>query len=352
MNLISLASRIRALERRMIGLNLVAVGATGAIALSAFLLLVNGTPRAGSSPVGPGQSIADMEVAITVDDIPLTGSLIPGMSRMDIATRLLQALKQNDVKQAYGFVNGWNDEDLPDGTEILRHWLRAGYPLGNHTFSHTNLDDVSVQAYVADIEKVDDLLATLTPVSPLIRNRRVFRYPFLEEGNTLEKRDAVRRYLKRKGYVIAETTIINDDWAWTEAYVRCVQQGKTKSAESLREHATDYAERQLYEAKLFAEQLLGRDIKQILVIHDNVFEAVTLNKVLEDLRRKGVRFVTLDEALSDPVYRVNPNVANEDFATLLHQIARSRNMDAARFESGSQVMKELAGTCAQSPAKK
>ena len=37
--------------------------------------------------------------------------------------------------------------------------------------------------------------------------------PFLHEGETLEKREAVRRYLAEHRYAIAEVTIDAHDWA-------------------------------------------------------------------------------------------------------------------------------------------
>ena len=51
---------------------------------------------------------------------------------------------------------------------------------------------------------------------------RVFRYPYLREGDTLQKRRAVRRWLAAQGYQIARVTVYFDDWAWNDAYARCV----------------------------------------------------------------------------------------------------------------------------------
>ena len=43
---------------------------------------------------------------------------------------------------------------------------------------------------------------------------RWLRYPYLREGDTLEKRRAVRHALGERGYRIAQVTMSFDDWAY------------------------------------------------------------------------------------------------------------------------------------------
>lgn len=155
---------------------------------SAFAFAGSGVPET-KQPLGPAK------IAITVDDIPEHGDLTQGFTRMDIARAVLKALKENDVKQAYGFMNGYFIHYDPTEIDIPEAWLHAGYPLGNHTYEHTDLDKVTAKAYIADIEKLNRLLQTLGPASPRIEHRYVFRHPYLREGDSLEKRDAVRNYL-------------------------------------------------------------------------------------------------------------------------------------------------------------
>ena len=119
----------------------------------------------------------------------------------------------------------------------------------------------------------------------------------------------MRDYLRRHGYVIAEVTIDFHDWAWIDAYVRCVSQKDTKSVAWLRNHILDSAERHLRDSKTTAKLLFGRDITHVMLIHDGVFEAIILNTILRAFQQNGVEFVTLREALADPVYKINPNVA-------------------------------------------
>ena len=271
---------------------------------------------------------------------------------MDIVRGVLSALKNNGIAQAYGFANGRDIAIEPGLTEILKYWLKAGYPLGNHSYNHTDLNKVTVQVYISDIEKMDRLLQTLSNVSDLIGRRRVYRYPFLDEGNTLEKRDAVRAYLFKKDYKIAEVTIDYSDWAWNGAYSRCTSQQDQKSLAWLKAHFVDGAERSLRSSKAIAQLLFGRDIAQILLVHDSAYNAIMLDTVLRELHRQGVKFITVDEALADPVYKMNPNFAYKIGLTFLEQVAASRGVDITELADTPYTIDGLNEICSEQPAPK
>jgi peptidoglycan-N-acetylglucosamine deacetylase len=297
------------------------------ILVVAFALV--GTASAGSDSPGSDRQPGPLKVAITVDDIPEHGDLPAGISREDVSRDLLKVFRQNGIEHVYGFTNGTFMDDAPGEIGILKQWLLAGYPLGNHTYTHPNLDDVTARSYIANIARQDRLLQTLSTFSPLIQQRHMFRYPFLDEGNTLAKRDAVRAYLAGNGYRVAEVTLDYDDWAWTDAYARCVGKHDDKTIEWLKDHVVDSADRHLRDSTANAKKLFQRDIPQILLIHIALFNTITLDKVLKDWRAQGVQFVSLDEALSDPVYAINPNLAYAGGRSFLEQIAEARKIQLA-----------------------
>jgi len=264
-------------------------------------------------------------IAVTVDDLPGPSSVpLAGASKRKIAREILKALKDNGVPQAYGFANGLPMERDHHAIDVLKDWLEAGYPIGNHTYSHLDLNKVTPQAYIADIEKLDKLLATLAPVSSPIAQRRVFRYPYLDEGDTLAKRDEIRSYLAKNGYRIAEVTIDYFDWAWNAAYDRCEAQHDAKSIEWLREHVADSADSQLHRSRSLARYLFGRNVPQILLLHFGAFEALTLDATLKHLRQQGVKLISVDEALNDPAYCINPDFASPHGMGFLTQVESAR----------------------------
>jgi peptidoglycan/xylan/chitin deacetylase (PgdA/CDA1 family) len=296
----------------------------------------------------PEQSLGPARMAVTVDDLPAHGELLPGISRADIARGVLRALKNNGIRQAYAFANGTDIADEPGLIEVPKMWLRAGYPVGNHTYSHRNINDGTAQGYIEDIAKMDRLLQTLAPVSPLAERRRVFRYPFLDEGSTIDRREAVRKYLLDNQYKIAQVTIDYNDWAWNDAYVRCVMQHDQDSIAWLKAHVVEEAERQVRMSDALARLLFGRDIAHILLLHVGAFDAVMLDTILKGFRARGVTFITLDEALTDPVYQIDPKHLYEGGRGFLEQMIEARDVDTGGVSRETPyTVERLGGVCKQ-----
>jgi peptidoglycan/xylan/chitin deacetylase (PgdA/CDA1 family) len=295
----------------------------------------------------PVTSLKGVKVAITVDDVPAHGDPFPGIDRDAISRGILAALANNRVQGAWGFTNEvWDANELA----IFEEWLSAGYPLGNHTHSHYDLNQVSTRTFTADIARQDRLLASLAKFSPLIAKRKMFRYPWLDEGSSLARRNQIRRYLFSKGYRVAEVTIDYSDWSWTDAYARCRTQNDQKSIEWLLGHVDDAAHRYLSRSVEMARRLFNRDVNQILLVHIGAFDALTLDGILRDWRSKGVEFIPLEEALADPIYQINPDIAYKGGMTFLMQMARARNLDTRPFLDSTYTTEVLSKVCADSTA--
>lgn len=286
-----------------------------------------GAARAGSALRSTAPAAAPIRVAVTIDDIPDHGDLVPGFTRADISQNIIKALKDNDIAGAYGFTNGTFIDDYPKEVDILKEWLAAGYPLGNHTYDHLDLTKVSAREFIRNIARQDRLLGDLSAFSPLIAERRVFRFPYLDEGNTLAKRNAVRAYLKKHGYQIAQVTTDYFDWAWTDAFTRCTRQHNSAQVDWLKKNIVISADRHLQGSHAISMRLFNRDIPQILLVHVGVFDAIMLDEIFKHWRSEGVKFISLNEALADPAYAINPNVVYDDGRDFLAQIAMSRKVD-------------------------
>jgi len=259
--------------------------------------------------VTTGQSFASatppIEIAITIDDLPSHGPLPKGESRLDIAKKMLQILKRHKVGEVFGFINAEKSEKEPETFGVLKEWIANGYPLGNHTFSHLSLNEVSAADFLENIDKNEPVLRALS----LNGNYKWFRYPFLHEGNTLEKRNSIREHLAKTGYKIAQVTIDFEDWMWNAPYVRCQEKGDKGKIEWLKQVYLQSALNQLERSAALSNILFHRPIKHILLLHIGAFDAVMLDKLLSEFEKKGVRFISLAAANEDRAYRIDSRMA-------------------------------------------
>lgn len=263
-----------------------------------------------------------IQVAIPVDDLPRRGDDLPGVTRLSIHERMLAAYANHKTPPIYGFVNGRPLETYPNDLAALVAWTKAGYPLGNHTYSHPMLGKVTAGDFLADLDQNEALLKELMGDSAAAtRAWKVFRYPILFEGTDPAQRAIVRAAIDHRGYRVAEVTIDFFDWAYNAAYVRCMQKADEPAIAALRRSYLDQAAWALDWADAVARDITGRRAKHILLMHAGAFSALMLDEMLTLYETKGVRFISLDDALSDPIFaaELSPTAHQGNF---LHQIRK------------------------------
>ncbi len=253
------------------------------------------------------------KVAITFDDLPVNGTLPPGVTQTQIARDTLAVLKKHHVPPAYGFINAKKLEGNPDGAEALKLWASAE-PVGNHTYSHMDLNVNPAEAFEREIEENEPALELLARQDA---NWHWLRYPYLREGDTLEKRRAVRAYLQAHHYRVAQVTLDWEDYMWNSAYARCTAKNDAKSIAWLRDSYLKTASAYLDLDRELARMVYGHDINHVLLLHLGAFSSTILPDALDLLKKKGFKLVTLEEAESDPVYDGDPDVGSEGGGTLL-----------------------------------
>ena len=278
------------------------------------------TPLSWLPPLPP--AAAQTELAVTIDDLPTHGEAPPGMTRLEVAERLIRSLQRRGIQGVYGFMNGHQVRAHPERLEILEAWAAAGFRLANHTYSHLNLDSVNAERFIEDIEANESLLTMLArgPAAKL------FRYPYLREGNTLEKRDTVRRWLAAHNYRVAPVTVYFEDWAWNDPYARCRSRDDRPAIAWLKESFLQAAADRLAWSDVAARRIFGRPIRHILLLHIGAFDAVILDELLEAYAAAGVRVISLEDALRDPAYAEDPKLASGEELTFLQQLGRARRL--------------------------
>jgi peptidoglycan-N-acetylglucosamine deacetylase len=279
------------------------------------------------------------KVAITFDDLPLNGLLPPGVTRVDIARDTLAVLKARHVPPAYGFINAKKLEGEPDGAEALQLWA-AAEPVGNHTYSHLDLNANPAEAFEREIDENEPALELLTAKDA---DWHWLRYPFLREGDTLEKRRAVREYVKAHHYRIAQVTLDWEDYMWNTAYARCVAKNDARSIAWLKSSYLQTASAYLDLGREMAKLVYGHDINHVLLLHLGAFSSTILPDALDLLEKKGFTLVTLQEAESDPAYESDPDAGSKYGGTLLDQWMDARQI---KYPPGTEKpYKEVQGIC-------
>jgi len=270
-------------------------------------------------PPSPAQERPDRRIAITVDDLPY----VAGSERLSAAARvadgMLAALRSRRAP-AVGFVTSKRvlvDGQVDARLDLLRRWRDAGVELANHSFSHLSFQSMPPQLYRDDVLE-GDLVPRLL-LGEVGREPRWYRHPFNHTGPSRAEKEGFEAFMAARGYRIAPFTVEHADYVFNRLYVEAM--GKGDSAAMTRLGRAYLA--QLDTALAFAEKLswenFGRGIPQILLIHANDINADYLDAMLQRLARRGYRFVTLDEAVSDRAYATRDEYVGPTGISWLHR---------------------------------
>jgi peptidoglycan-N-acetylglucosamine deacetylase len=266
-----------------------------------------------TSVAGAADKPAKLKVALTFDDLPINGGVPLGSKMSDFARDTVKVLKKHRIPPSYGFINANKLERNPDGALALKIWVDAGHPLANHTYNHLDLIKHSVEEYQREIVRNEVALQLLMSPDSKVGKRhdwRWFRYPYLHEGDTLEKRRAMRAFLANNGYRIAQTTLDFGDYYWNSAHARCVMKKDEGAIRWLRESYVTAARDLMRHQVGLSRLVFGRDIHHVLLLHLGSFSSHALPDLFELLEDEGFEIVTLEEAQKDSAYDYDPDVAD------------------------------------------
>jgi peptidoglycan/xylan/chitin deacetylase (PgdA/CDA1 family) len=254
---------------------------------------------------------AERAVAVTFDDLPAASAGVVASdvaSLRDVTQRLLAAVRKHGVP-AVGFVNeeklfvdGVRPDDVERRTDLLRMWLDAGLELGNHSYSHRDLNRMPLEEFEADVIRGEKVTRGLLEA----RGRRLqyFRHPFLHVGLDLRERRAFEAFLTAHGYVVAPVTVDNDDFIYAAVYADALRRGDRAATVRIGDDYLRYMDEVFSFFEDVSRRLTGHDIRQVLLLHANTLNADRFGALAEVLVRRGYRFVTLAEALEDDAYRL------------------------------------------------
>jgi peptidoglycan/xylan/chitin deacetylase (PgdA/CDA1 family) len=298
--------------------------ATGVLALIA---------AAAQPPANP-----DRRIAVTMDDLPIVTSSPDEQIRAGFVADLVAAIQRQQLPVT-GFVNEGklkiDGKDSPQRVGYLKLWLSAGLELGNHTFSHMDLHQASVEAFERDVLEGEIITRALQPAAG--NRRRYFRHPYLHTGMSKEIRDRVEAFLSKHGYSIAPVTIDNADYVFAAAYDRAGLQQDHQTQRRIMEAYLKYMDAVFGYYQKQSLAIVGREIAHTLLLHANALNSRALDSLAIMLRGRGYRFVPLGEALEDPVYRMPDTYYGPGGISWLHRWAMTKGMAASVFAGEPSV---------------
>jgi len=250
-----------------------------------------------TAPKSSANNSTRPQLALTLDDPTLSfGSVVRWQ---EANSHILKAISDKGVRAAL-FVCGMRVDEA-DGAKLLSAWDQAGHLICNHSYSHKFYGaQTSYADYAVDFLKNEKVIA------PYHNRTALFRYPFLKEGDTADKRDRFRALLKERGYRVGHVTIDASDWYVSQRYLdQLSKKPKTPIAPY-----RDYLIAHLLDRAAFYRQLaldvLARDIRHTLLMHFNPLNAVVLPEVMNAFETAGWQWIDASLAFEDAVFRSQP----------------------------------------------
>ncbi|MDY7396920.1 polysaccharide deacetylase family protein [Aureibaculum sp. 2210JD6-5] len=261
---------------------------------------------------------AQPKVSFTFDD----GSKAdrPGYTFEEWNKMLLDNLEDANLKAVF-FVTGRNKTDTK-GKFLLKSWSDRGHKIANHTYTHPNYNNeaVSFDDFSKEIIKTDAIIKKYNNYIKL------FRFPYLKEGNTQAKIDSIRKFLIAQDYKNGYVTIDASDWYVDSRLVERLKENPDADIEGFKEYYVNHLfEKSEYYEKL-SYQLTGRHIKHTLLLHHNLAAALFLDDLIAHFKEKGWELLDADDAFKDPIFDKTPKSAGE---SLIWSLAK----DSGKFEN-------------------
>jgi peptidoglycan-N-acetylglucosamine deacetylase len=254
----------------------------------------------------------DRQVAITIDDLPGgMANRLPATDVTAMTAKLLGTLRDQKVP-VVGFVNEkklYMPGEVDERIKALQMWLDYGFELGNHTFSHASLNQVGLKAWEDDVIQGETVTRML--LAPRKMKLRYFRHPYLDTGRDLLTRREAEAFLAERGYRIAPITLDGWDWMFAGLYEDAKKRNDTELQQRIAKEYLAHHDAVFAYSEQLSTKVVGYEPKQILLLHASNLEADHIGELLEVLRKRGYRIITLEDALGDPAYSLPDTYVGE-----------------------------------------
>jgi peptidoglycan/xylan/chitin deacetylase (PgdA/CDA1 family) len=255
----------------------------------------------------------DRQVAVTIDDLPAgMADRLPAADITAMTTKLLSTLRDQKIP-VVGFVNEkklYKTGEVDERIKALQTWLDYGFELGNHTFSHASLNQVGLKAWEDEVIQGESVTRMLLAQRKM--KLRYFRHPYLDTGRDLQTRREAEAFLVGRGYRIAPITLDGWDWMFAGLYEDAKKRNDTALQQQIVKDYLAYHDAVFAYSEQLSAKVVGYEPKQILLLHASNLEADHIGELLDVLRKRGYRFIPLEDALGDQAYSLPDTYVGEE----------------------------------------
>lgn len=242
------------------------------------------------------------KVSFTFDD-GITKDLA-GYKFEDWNEMILAALREESLKSVF-FVTGSNKKDTK-GKYLLESWSKENHVIANHTYNHPNFnsDKETIESFEKQLIKTDQIISNYESY------KKLFRFPYLKEGNTVDKISGFREILKRYNYKNGYVTIDASDWYINGELIKCIKK-EGMTSPKIEKYKEYYLQHILERAKYYEElsfELTKRNISHTLLLHHNLTSALFLTDLIEKFKEEGWEILNAAEAFEDKIFKIEPDV--------------------------------------------
>lgn len=213
---------------------------------------------------------------------------------------ILTALQKNNLKTIF-FVTGKN-KLTEKGQYVLQSWDDEGHTIGNHTFSHINYSSnkTSIEQFKWELLKTD------TIISNYKNYKKIFRFPYLKEGDTEEKIEGFKSFLNEHDYINGKVSIDASDWYINSRLVKRLVKDPRSDISGLRKYYLDHLLSRANFYDSLAYQVEGRHVKHVLLLHHNLAAALFLEDLIKHFKANGWNVISATDVYLDEIYKKAP----------------------------------------------
>lgn len=239
------------------------------------------------------------EVALSFDALPyqLDIDSAPVVSnpneQKSITTQMVAALRAADVPATVFAVCG----KLPPSEGLAAQWVEEGFTIGNQGQNALNPNLTTIEDWREDIAKCQDKIRKVDA-----ETKGWFRFPHLNQGWTQEKDEALATVLKELNLVPVPASIPILDHLYNTVYEQALSEKKTAFAEEVATQYIAHVRQSVPLAKELSFRRRRMTTPHIARLHVNRLNAEHLPRLLQHLKEDGVRFISVHEAMQDPIY--------------------------------------------------